>query len=239
MTATIFTKESASRSRSSTHLVSGGLTALVVASALALGVVSSASAVGTIGTWDEGHVDFVHVSLAPGTNDLQLGSNVDGGDYYPASLVNASSGTPGWDVTVNQNDSGDWVIPDQLTSGYVYAGFAGADEDLDGADSLLTYLGIEDTVTLTLEVVSAPTSGDVVITWPGGIPDGVESFSGDGSASDPYVIEFAINEDEEAFHQHPQIQFTEDGTYKVEVEATSSDSAVDDADPVTYQFVTN
>lgn len=229
-------------------------------SALLLTVLATgpAQAVGSVGTIDIGHVDGLHVALNEDGDQLVLGSNVDEDDYlpgsgfqsgyYPASEVNASSGTPEYDFTVpaaNFNlqpttHPNTWVLPESEPSSFVtdpilYLGIAGTGEDLaehgtsspDIAHSLFNSLNTTDHITFDITLVSAPT---------GGVSD-IPSASGAGTSSAPWEFAFGLGGSaSEPIHHHFDWTFSKTGVYKFAVTAASDNSAVADSAPVVYQF---
>ncbi|AGW40616.1 hypothetical protein O159_04070 [Leifsonia xyli subsp. cynodontis DSM 46306] len=120
--------------------VLGSLTASVGIVALSLGLGAGIANAGTAGTFDQQHVDSVHVSLSPSSNKLILGTNREDSTvapedgYYLSSEVDATSalGTLAYDITVKKYTPSSgapiWQIPkDQLTANarsVVWAGFA-------------------------------------------------------------------------------------------------------------------
>ncbi|AAT89765.1 hypothetical protein Lxx20580 [Leifsonia xyli subsp. xyli str. CTCB07] len=123
------------------YTVLGSLTASVGVLALSLGLGAGIANAGTAGTFDQQHVDSVHVSLSPNSNKLILGTNREDSTvapedgYYLGSEVDATSslGTPAYDFTVKKYTPGSgtpiWQISkDQLTANarsVVWSGFAG------------------------------------------------------------------------------------------------------------------
>lgn len=239
------------------RLVGGGLGALAVTAVAVFGIVGSALAAGSQGSFTEGHVDGFHVALNDDQDQLVLGSNNESGvdpsvspythpfDYFYGSEVDASAGTPLYDFTVdNESSPGVWTIPaDQTGYADLWLGFAGSGEedpdaansDVFGFDQLSSYVG--DTVTLTLESVETSGTGTVDIDFSAS-PEVVVDTNPGGGAVASYTFE--LEADDEAFHVHPAWEFTgEQGdTFLLTFVAstTAENGTIADSDPVAYQI---